>query len=73
MSRSYKRDLADAMMCVDGRIPVIRKNRDAYVSHSKACYMCGCGTAPKRLMHIKPRRRHDKREAQRIIDDELLS
>ena len=73
MSRSFKRNLHDAIRRIDecgGRIPIIRKTRDRQVSHSHDCWMCERGTKPKRALWIKPRRRKEQRELQRIVKGE---
>lgn len=73
MSRSRKRNFTAAVHRIDeegGRVPIIRKEPDCRVSHSHDCYMCTQGTTPKRLLHIKPRRRREQRELQAYIDDD---
>lgn len=54
-----------------GRVPIIRKDLDKNVSHAKTCYMCIKGTAPKRLLQVKPRRRKEKRQLQAAVLETL--
>ena len=74
MSRSTKRNFYQAYRSVfeehGGRVPVIRAGGDREVSHSKACYICQRGTLPKRILHIKPRRRREKEALRKIMRDE---
>jgi hypothetical protein len=73
VSRSRKRNFPAAVSRIDeegGRVPVIRKEPDCRVSHSHDCYMCEQGTTPKRLMHIKPRRRREQRDLRAAIEDD---
>lgn len=66
MSRSMKRNFYRAYRSAyeehGGRVPIIRKDHDKDVSHAKPCYLCVRGTVPKRVLHVKPRRRKEKRQ-----------
>jgi len=44
---------------------------DKNVSHAKPCYLCVKGTAPKRLLQVKPRRRTEKRQLQAAVLETL--
>lgn len=74
MSRTTKRNFYRAYRSVreghGGRVPVVRTGGDREVSHSKACYLCQRGTLPKRILHIKPRRRREKETLHRILLEE---
>ncbi|MBO1900910.1 hypothetical protein J4H92_02975 [Leucobacter weissii] len=77
MSRSTKRNFHQAFRSMwaqhGGRVPVIRKDRDKNVSHAKPCYMCIKGTAPKRLLQVKPRRRKEKRQLRKTVRESLCA
>lgn len=75
MSRSTNRNFYRAYRAAyeehGGRVPSIRKDLDKNVSHAKPCYLCIKGTAPKRLLQVKPRRRKEKRQLQAAVLETL--
>lgn len=75
MSRSTKRNFYRAYRAAyeehGGRVPIIRKDLDKNVSHAKPCYLCVKGTAPKRLLQVKPRRRREKGQLQAAVRETL--
>jgi hypothetical protein len=72
MSRSYKRNIYDAINRIyelGGRIPIIRRDGDRKVSHSGDCWMCVKGTCAKRVLIVKPRRRKERAQLARMVEE----
>lgn len=60
MSRTFKRSPAEHY----------EFEPEVYVSHSKTCWMCHKGRAPKRMFRSKPNRRAEKKMLRREIESE---